>query len=87
MDLAEKYDCMTYIDDAHASGVLGESAGVRWTTSAHGRVDFTIGTLSKAIGVMGGYVAGKQVLIDCSSTGVGPFCSAPPIRRRWWGPS
>ena len=65
VDLAEKYDCMTYIDDAHASGVLGESGrGTVDHFGLHGRVDFTIGTLSKAIGGMGGYVAGKQVLID-----------------------
>ncbi len=65
VELAEKYECMTYIDDAHASGVLGESGrGTVDHFNLHGRVDFTIGTLSKAIGVMGGYVAGKKVLID-----------------------
>ncbi|MBA1334891.1 MAG: 2-amino-3-ketobutyrate coenzyme A ligase [Firmicutes bacterium] len=63
--LAERYDCMTYIDDAHASGVLGQSGrGTVDHFGLHGRVDFTIGTLSKAIGVMGGYVAGRQVLVD-----------------------
>lgn len=65
VELAERYDCMTYIDDAHASGVLGESGrGTVDHFGLHGRVDFTIGTLSKAIGVMGGYVAGRQVLVD-----------------------
>jgi len=65
VELAEEYECMTYIDDAHASGVLGESGrGTVDHFGLHGRVDFTIGTLSKAIGVMGGYVAGKRVLID-----------------------
>ena len=65
VELAEKYDCMTYVDDAHASGVLGESGrGTVDHFGLHGRVDFTIGTLSKAIGVMGGYVAGTRVLID-----------------------
>lgn len=65
VELAEKYECMTYIDDAHASGVLGESGrGTVDHFNLHGRVDFTIGTLSKAIGVMGGYVAGNKVLID-----------------------
>ncbi len=59
--LAEQYHCMTYVDDAHGSGVLGESGrGTVDHFGLHGRVDFIIGTLSKAIGVVGGYVAGKQ---------------------------
>lgn len=63
--LAEKYDCMTYVDDAHASGVLGRSGrGTVDHFHLHGKVDFIIGTLSKAMGVIGGYVAGKQVTID-----------------------
>jgi glycine C-acetyltransferase len=63
VELAEKYDALTYVDDAHGSGVLGE--GGRGTVdhfNLHGRVDFTIGTLSKAIGVIGGYVAGSKVM-------------------------
>ena len=63
--LAEKYDCMTYVDDAHASGVLGRSGrGTVDHFHLHGKVDFIIGTLSKAIGVIGGYVAGKKATID-----------------------
>ncbi len=61
VNLAEKYNALTYVDDAHGSGVLGE--GGRGTVDhfkLHGRVDFIIGTLSKAIGVVGGYVASKQ---------------------------
>lgn len=58
VELAEKYNCMTYVDDAHGSGVLGESGrGTVDHFHLHGRVDFSIGTLSKAIGVLGGYVA------------------------------
>lgn len=65
VELAEKYDCLTYVDDAHASGVLGRSGrGTVDHFNLHGRVDFIIGTLSKAIGVIGGYVAGKQETID-----------------------
>ncbi|OPJ56722.1 glycine C-acetyltransferase [Alkalithermobacter paradoxus] len=65
VELAEKYGAMTYVDDAHSSGVLGESGrGTVDYFDLHGRVDFTIGTLSKAIGVVGGYVAGKKVTID-----------------------
>ncbi|WP_425449652.1 glycine C-acetyltransferase [Dethiothermospora halolimnae] len=58
VELAEKYNCMTYVDDAHGSGVLGESGrGTVDHFNLHGKVDFSIGTLSKAIGVIGGYVA------------------------------
>jgi len=59
--LAETYHAMTYVDDAHGSGVLGTSGrGSVDHFGLHGRVDFIIGTLSKAIGVVGGYVASKQ---------------------------
>lgn len=62
VDLAEKYECMTYVDDAHGSGVLGESGrGTVDHFGLHGRIDFSIGTLSKAIGSVGGYVACKDV--------------------------
>lgn len=62
-DLAEKYNCMTYVDDAHGSGVLGENGrGTVDHFGLHGRIDFSIGTLSKAIGVIGGYVAGSKVM-------------------------
>ncbi|SHJ92382.1 2-amino-3-ketobutyrate coenzyme A ligase [Anaerobranca californiensis DSM 14826] len=63
--LAEKYNALTYVDDAHGSGVLGESGrGTVDHFHLHGKVDFTIGTLSKAIGVIGGYVAGSEVMKD-----------------------
>ena len=63
VEIAEKYNCMTYVDDAHGSGVLGESGrGTVDHFGLHGRIDFTIGTLSKAIGVIGGYVAGNKVM-------------------------
>lgn len=65
VELAEAYNCMTYVDDAHGSGVLGENGrGIVDHYNLHGRIDFTIGTLSKAIGVIGGYVAGSQVMKD-----------------------
>ncbi len=61
VNLAEKYDALTYVDDAHGSGVLGESGrGTVDHFKLHGRVDFIMGTLSKAIGVVGGYIASKQ---------------------------
>ncbi|KPU27097.1 2-amino-3-ketobutyrate CoA ligase [Caloranaerobacter sp. TR13] len=63
VELAEKYEAMTYVDDAHGSGVLGESGrGTVDHFGLHGRVDFSIGTLSKAIGVIGGYVAGSKTM-------------------------
>ncbi len=63
VELAEKFNCLTYVDDAHGSGVLGENGrGTVDHFHLQGRIDFTIGTLSKAFGVMGGYVAGKQVM-------------------------
>lgn len=56
--LKEKYNCMLYVDDAHGSGVLGNSGrGTVDHFNLHGKVDFVMGTLSKAIGVIGGYVA------------------------------
>ncbi len=63
VELAEKYECMTYVDDAHGSGVLGENGrGTVDHFNLHGRVDFIIGTLSKGIGVIGGYVAGNKTM-------------------------
>lgn len=63
VELAEKYNCLTYVDDAHGSGVLGKNGrGTVDHFHLHGRIDFTIGTLSKAFGVIGGYVAGKKVM-------------------------
>lgn len=62
VELAEKYGALTYVDDAHGSGVLGENGrGTVDHFGLHGRIDFVIGTLSKALGVIGGYVASKQV--------------------------
>ncbi|MDA3931098.1 MAG: glycine C-acetyltransferase [Tenericutes bacterium] len=61
--LAKEYNCLTYVDDAHGSGVLGENGrGTVDHFGLHGEVDFIIGTLSKAIGVIGGYVASKKVV-------------------------
>jgi glycine C-acetyltransferase len=59
--LAKKYKALTYVDDAHGSGVLGKSGrGTVDHFNLHGQVDFIIGTLSKAIGVVGGYVCGSE---------------------------
>lgn len=82
VDLAEKYGAMTYVDDAHGSGVLGESGrGTVDHFGLHGRIDFTIGTLSKAIGVIGGYVAGSKTMYEWLSHRARPVLfstSLPP---------
>ncbi|MDR7869260.1 MAG: glycine C-acetyltransferase [Tissierellaceae bacterium] len=82
VELAEKYEAMTYVDDAHGSGVLGESGrGTVDHFDLHGRVDFSIGTLSKAIGAVGGYVAGSQTMYDWLSHRARPVLfstSLPP---------
>jgi len=63
--VAEQYDILLMVDDAHGEGVLGEGGrGIVDHFGLHGRVDVEVGTMSKAFGVMGGLVAGKQVIID-----------------------
>ncbi|MFZ4507889.1 MAG: glycine C-acetyltransferase [Fimbriimonas sp.] len=63
--LAEKYDAFVMVDDAHASGVLGKNgAGTASHFGLYGRVDIQLGTLSKALGVIGGYIAGSAQLKD-----------------------
>jgi glycine C-acetyltransferase len=72
--LAEKYDCIMMVDDAHASGVMGRNGrGTIDHFECHGRVHIQIGTLSKAIGVMGGYVCGSRDLIDFLCLRARPF--------------
>jgi glycine C-acetyltransferase len=64
-DLAEKYNCIMMVDDAHSSGILGNRGrGTIDHHNCHGRVDIQVGTLSKAIGSIGGYVCGSRELID-----------------------
>ncbi|WP_010677282.1 glycine C-acetyltransferase [Bacillus timonensis] len=71
--IAEEFDLITYVDDAHGSGVLGKGAGTVKHFGLSDKVDFQIGTLSKAIGVVGGYVAGKKALIDWLKVRSRPF--------------
>jgi glycine C-acetyltransferase len=64
-DVADRYEVAVMVDDAHASGVLGRNGrGTIDHFDLHGRVDIQVGTLSKAVGVMGGYIAGRQHLKD-----------------------
>jgi glycine C-acetyltransferase len=80
--LAEEYGCIMMVDDAHASGVFGrQGRGTIDHFEVHGRVDVQVGTLSKAMGVLGGYVAGSRALIDFLSQRARPFLfstSHPP---------
>jgi glycine C-acetyltransferase len=63
--IANEYDIMLMVDDAHGEGVLGTGGrGIVDHFGLHGRVDVEVGTLSKAFGVVGGLVAGKQIIID-----------------------
>jgi glycine C-acetyltransferase len=81
-DLAEKYNCIMMVDDAHASGVLGRAGrGTIDHLNCHGRVQIQVGTLSKAIGAMGGYVCGSGDLIEFLYLRARPFLfstSHPP---------
>jgi glycine C-acetyltransferase len=82
VEAAEAYGAAVFVDDAHASGVLGRNG--RGTTDhfdLHGRVDIQVGTLSKAVGVLGGYVAGPASLRELLTQRARPFLfstSHPP---------
>jgi glycine C-acetyltransferase len=82
VELAEKYGCIMMIDDAHSSGVLGRNGrGTVDHFNLHGRVDIQVGTLSKAIGSLGGYVCATRDTIDFLYHRARPFLfstSHPP---------
>ena len=71
--ISEEFDLITYVDDAHGSGVTGKGAGTCKHFGLSHKIDFQIGTLSKAIGVVGGYVAGSKDLIDWLKVRGRPF--------------
>ena len=81
-ELAESTGCIMMVDDAHASGVFGKNGrGTIDHFGMHGRVDIQVGTLSKAIGALGGYVAGNRNLIEFLYHRARPFLfstSHPP---------
>ncbi len=81
-DLADEFGAIMMVDDAHASGVFGlQGRGTVDHFGLHGRVDVQVGTLSKALGALGGYVAGSHVLIDFLRHRARPFLfstSHPP---------
>ncbi len=82
VDVADRHGAMMMIDDAHSSGVLGKAGrGTVDHFNLHGRVHIQVGTLSKAIGVLGGYVCGSRDLIDFLYHRARPFLfstSHPP---------
>jgi glycine C-acetyltransferase len=71
--LAEQYDAAVMVDDAHGSGVLGGGRGTAYHFGVHDRIDVQLGTLSKAVGTMGGYIAGSAKLIDWLTQRARPF--------------
>nr|MBO2505845.1 glycine C-acetyltransferase [Bacilli bacterium] len=73
VEIAKEFDLITYVDDAHGSGVTGNGRGTVKHFGLEKEIDFQIGTLSKAIGVVGGYVAGKKRLIDWLKVRSRPF--------------
>jgi len=81
-DVADEFGCLMMVDDAHASGVFGhQGRGTVDHFGMHGRVHIQVGTLSKAIGALGGYVAGSQSLIEFLHHKARPFLfstSHPP---------
>jgi glycine C-acetyltransferase len=82
VEIAERYGAIMMVDDAHSSGVLGRAGrGTIDHFQLHGRVHIQVGTLSKAIGVLGGYVCGSRSLIDFLYARARPFLfstSHPP---------
>jgi glycine C-acetyltransferase len=81
-DVADEFGCIMMVDDAHASGVFGTlGRGTVDHFGVHGRVDVQVGTLSKALGALGGYVAGSKALIEFLHHRARPFLfstSHPP---------
>ena len=73
VQVAKEFGLITYIDDAHGSGVMGEGAGTVKEFGCSEDIDIQVGTLSKAVGVVGGYVAGSKELIDWLKVRGRPF--------------
>jgi len=72
--VAEKYDILLMVDDAHGEGVVGKGGrGIVDHFDLHGKVDVEVGTLSKAFGVVGGVVAGKAVIVEWLRQRARPF--------------
>jgi len=74
LEVADKYDAMLMVDDAHGEGVMGNAGrGISDHFGLQGKIDIEIGTLSKAFGVVGGYVSGKKQIVDYLRQRARPF--------------
>lgn len=73
VEICEKYNVITYVDDAHGTGVMGHGHGTVKHFDMQEHIDFQMGTLSKGIGVVGGYVAGTKQLITWLKSQARPF--------------
>lgn len=73
VEICEKYNVITYVDDAHGTGVMGHGHGTVKHFEMQDHIDFQMGTLSKGIGVVGGYVAGTKQLITWLKSQARPF--------------
>ena len=73
VSVAEKYGLIVYVDDSHVTGVMGDGFGTCKHFSFQDKVDFQMGTLSKAVGVVVGYVAGSKLLIEYLKIKARPF--------------
>lgn len=73
VEVAKRWSLITYVDDAHGSGVMGKGAGTVKHFGMQEHIDIQMGTLSKGVGVVGGYVAGTQPLIDYLKSQARPF--------------
>lgn len=73
VSICEKYNIITYVDDAHGTGVMGKGAGTVKSFGMQNHIDLQMGTLSKGIGVIGGYVAGTKELITWLKSQARPF--------------
>ena len=82
VDLAKKYQALTYIDEVHAVGIYGQAAGLSKQLNLHNQIDFIQGTFGKAFGVFGGYITGNQIAIDAIRSYASGFIfstALPPV--------
>ena len=82
VELAKKYQALTYIDEVHAVGIYGQGAGLSKQLNLHQEIDFIQGTFGKAFGVFGGYLTGNKIAIDAIRSYASGFIfstALPPV--------